>query len=169
MAVATPAPLHGQGISGNRLSIEAQVAMSDGKTLNTDKIQATIDELASSCGETLVVPRGTFLSGALFMKRGVNLHLEKGAVLKCSTDMANFPPLRTRIEGHFEESWSPALSNADGCDGLRITGGARWMETDSRAGIICGNCAGPQTRRILSASPFRAHGFASYRTRRASK
>jgi len=123
VAVAIPAPLQGQVASNNRVSIATRGAVSDGKTLNTDKIQATIDELASSGGGTLVVPRGTFLSGALFLKPGVNLHLEKGGVLKCSTDMANFPPRRTRIEGHFEESWSPALINADGCDGLRITGG----------------------------------------------
>jgi alpha-L-rhamnosidase len=36
--------------------------------------------------------------------------------------MKNFPRRRTRIEGHFEESFTPALINADGCDGLKITG-----------------------------------------------
>lgn len=122
MAVAMAALLHGHVVSGNSISIETQGAVSDGKTLNTDKIQATIDKVASSGGGTVVVPRGTFLSGALFLKPGVDLHLEMGAVLKSSTDMANFPPRRTRIEGHFEESWSPALINADGCDRLRITG-----------------------------------------------
>jgi len=62
------------------------------------------------------------VSGALFLKPKVNLHLQQGAVLKCSTDMANFPVQRTRIEGHFEEKFNPALINAKGCDGLRITG-----------------------------------------------
>lgn len=122
MGIAISATLQGQIVSSNRVSVATQSAVSDGKTLNTAKIQATIDQLAADSGVTLVVPRGTFLSSALFLKPGVNLHLEKGAVLKCSTDMANFPPRRTRIEGHFEESWSTALINADGCDGLRITG-----------------------------------------------
>jgi alpha-L-rhamnosidase len=52
----------------------------------------------------------------------VNLHLAKGAVLRCPTDMKHFPEQRTRIEGHFEDSFNPALVNADGCDGLQITG-----------------------------------------------
>lgn len=114
--------IKGQVTASKRLSIESQGAVGDGKTLNTAIIQATIDQLAALGGGTMVVPPGTFLSGALFLKPGVVLHLEKGAVLKCSTDMAHFPPRRTRIEGHFEENWSPALINADRCDGLRITG-----------------------------------------------
>jgi alpha-L-rhamnosidase len=36
--------------------------------------------------------------------------------------MKNFPEQRTRIEGHFEEQFNPALINADGCDGLVIDG-----------------------------------------------
>ncbi len=67
-------------------------------------------------------PKVFFVSGALFLKPKVNLHLDKDAVLKCSTDMANFPVQRTRIEGHFEEKFNPALINAKNCDGLRITG-----------------------------------------------
>jgi alpha-L-rhamnosidase len=97
-------------------------AVGDGQTLNTKALQAAIDQLAVQGGGTIVVPPGEFLSGALFLKLGVNLHLEKGAVLRASTDMVNFPEQRTRIEGHFEEKFNPALINADGCDGLQITG-----------------------------------------------
>ncbi|MFT3992243.1 MAG: glycosyl hydrolase family 28 protein [Luteolibacter sp.] len=98
-------------------------AISDARTVNTAAIQKTIDTAAAnSGGGTVIIPQGTFVSGALFLKPGVNLHLEKDAVLKCSTDMANFPPRRTRIEGHFEESFTPALINADGCDNLTISG-----------------------------------------------
>jgi len=68
------------------------------------------------------VPAGVFVSGALFLKPGVHLHLERGAVLRCSTDMRHFPVERTRIEGHFEERFNPGLINAAGCDGLTITG-----------------------------------------------
>jgi alpha-L-rhamnosidase len=62
-----------------------------------------------------------FLSGALFLKPGVNLDLEAGAVLEGSTNTADYPRTMTRIEGHFEE-WLPALVNADHCDHLRISG-----------------------------------------------
>src|SRR5580658_5357390 len=77
-------------------------AVADGVTLNTKAIQAAIDHLAARRGGTAVIPKGVFVSGALFLKPKVNLHLQAGAVLRCSTDMANFPVQRTLIEGHFE-------------------------------------------------------------------
>lgn len=97
-------------------------AVADGATVNTKAIQAAIDHLAASHGGTVVVPRGVFVSGALFFKPKVNLRLEAGAVLQCSTDLSNFPVQRTRIEGHFEEKFNPALINAKNCDGFEITG-----------------------------------------------
>jgi polygalacturonase len=96
-------------------------AVSDGKTLNTEPIQSAIDHLASKGGGTLAIPHGVFRSGALFLKPGVHLHLDDGAVLKGSTDTRDYPARVTRIEGHFEE-WLPALINADHTDHLRIGG-----------------------------------------------
>jgi alpha-L-rhamnosidase len=97
-------------------------AVADGKTVNTGAIQSSIDQLAAQGGGTVVVPAGRFVSGALFLKPQVHLHFEPGAVLECSTDMHDFPGRRTRIEGHFEDNFTPALINAKGCHGLRITG-----------------------------------------------
>jgi polygalacturonase len=97
-------------------------AKADDTTVNTKAIQAAIDHLAAGRGGTVVVPQGVFVSGALFFKPKVNLHLQAGAVLQCSTDMANFPVQRTRIEGHFEEKFNPALINASHCDGFELTG-----------------------------------------------
>nr|WP_315250878.1 glycosyl hydrolase family 28 protein [uncultured Duganella sp.] len=97
-------------------------AVADGKTVNTQAIQSAIDQLAAQGGGTVVVPPGRFVSGALFLKPQVHLHFEQGAVLECSTDMSHFPGRRTRIEGHFEDNFTPALINAKGCHGLRITG-----------------------------------------------
>lgn len=103
------------------VSITEFGAVGDGKTLNTEHVQAAIDHLAAR-GGTVLIPSGVFLSGAIFLKPGVNLHLAEGAVLKGSTDIAHYPKMRTRIEGHFEENWIPALVNADKTDHLRITG-----------------------------------------------
>jgi alpha-L-rhamnosidase len=107
---------------GGDLSITEFGAKGDGTTLNTKAIQATIDEAVKRGGGTVVVPKGVFVSGAVFLKPSVNLRLDEGAVLQCSTDMKNFPEQRTRIEGHFEEHFNPALINADGCDNLEISG-----------------------------------------------
>jgi polygalacturonase len=104
-----------------RVSITDFGAVGDGKMLNTSNIQTAIEHLATIGGGTLVVPEGVFLSGAVFLKPGVNLHLERGAVIKGSTDKKDYPKTKTRVEGHFED-WLPALINADHCDHLRITG-----------------------------------------------
>lgn len=110
------------GAGGRQADITAHGAVPDDRTVNTGAIQKTIDTLASSGGGTVVVPRGVFVSGALFFKPQVNLHLARGAVLKCSTDLTHFPAGRTRIEGHFAPHFNPALINANGCDHFRISG-----------------------------------------------
>lgn len=127
MSLMVSAPLWGSALMASaehdmRAVVTDFGAIADGTTVNTKAIQAAIDHLAARHGGTVVIPKGTFVSGALFLKPKVHLHLDAGAVLRCSTDMANFPLQRTRIEGHFEEKFNPALINAKNCDGLRITG-----------------------------------------------
>lgn len=115
-------PLAALAAAPDRAVITAFGAVADGATVNTAAIQQAIEHLAARGGGTVVVPAGVFVSGALFLKPKVHLHLEQDAVLRCSTDLAHFPARRTRIEGHFAPHFNPALVNADGCDGLRISG-----------------------------------------------
>lgn len=96
-------------------------ASGDGVSLNTSKIQSAIDQISAKGGGTLVIPKGVFLSGSIFLKPRVNLHLDEGSVIKGSLDRKDYPKMITRIEGQFVE-WLPALINADKVDGLRITG-----------------------------------------------
>jgi polygalacturonase len=96
-------------------------AIGDAATLNTAAIQSSIDHAAASGGGTVVIPKGVFLSGSIFLKPGVNLHLDQGAVLKGSTNISDYPLCPTRIEGH-ATTWIPALINADGIDHLQIAG-----------------------------------------------
>ena len=95
-------------------------AVADGKTLNTEAIQKAIDGAAEK-GGVVVIPKGTFLSGSIFLKPGVELHLEKDAVLLGSNRIEDYPKRETRIEGHFEP-WRMALLNAQGMDKVRIHG-----------------------------------------------
>ena len=103
------------------VSIDAVGAVGDGTTLSTQAIQRAIDEASASGGGRVTVPEGVFHTGALDLKQGVELHLAAGAVLLGSTDLADYPRRNTRIEGHFEP-WRPALINAEGLRGVRITG-----------------------------------------------
>jgi polygalacturonase len=96
-------------------------AVGDGKTINTVTLQAAIDRCASAGGGVVVIPTGTFLSGALFFKPGVDLHLERGAVLKSTTEKADFPPLYTRWEG-IERYWTAAFLNFVGVEHVTVDG-----------------------------------------------
>src|ERR1035438_10084675 len=72
-------------------------AVADGKTVNTKAIQAAIDKCAASGGGVVVIPKGTFLSGAIFLKQGANLLLEKDGVLKGTTNIDDYPVINTQI------------------------------------------------------------------------
>ncbi len=71
-------------------------AVADAKTVNTKAIQAAIDKCAASGGGVVIVPKGTFLSGAIFLKQGVNLNVEKDGVLKGTTNIDDYPADSTR-------------------------------------------------------------------------
>lgn len=96
-------------------------AVADGVTLNTAAIQSAIDAAQSAGGGRVVIPAGTFRSGSIFLKPGVELHLAEGAVLLGSNNIEDYPKRETRIEGHFEP-WRMALVNAEKIEGLRISG-----------------------------------------------
>ena len=90
-------------------------------TLQTEAIQALIDRCHEEGGGVIVVPEGTFLTGALFFKPGVDLYLHEGGMLKGSDDIADYPIRMTRVEGLWKKYFT-AMINADGCDGFTIAG-----------------------------------------------
>jgi polygalacturonase len=111
-------------------------AVADAKTVNTKAIQAAIDRCASAGGGVVVVPKGTFLSGAIFLKPGANLYVEKDGVLKGTTNIDDYPMIATRWEG-VEEPWTSAFVNAEGLTNLEISGegtidgsGEEWLQNN---------------------------------------
>ncbi len=93
----------------------------DSTLVQTEAIQQVIDRAAREGGGVVVIPRGTFLSGALFFKQGTHLHVQEGGKLKGSEHVGDFPIRETRIEGETCPYFC-ALVNADGLDGFTITG-----------------------------------------------
>ena len=89
--------------------------------LHTSELQALIDKAAKDGGGVIVVPEGTYMTGAVFFKQGVHLHVMDGGVLMGSNNPSDYPILKTRIEGETCLYYS-ALINADGIDGFTITG-----------------------------------------------
>jgi polygalacturonase len=73
-------------------------ALGDGKTLNTAAIQKTIDACSAAGGGTVLVPAGNFPFGPITLASSINLHLDKGAMLLISDDMAAYPVTAKRYQ-----------------------------------------------------------------------
>ena len=95
--------------------------ISDDGKIYTKEIQSVIDKAAEEGGGVIVVPEGTYMTGALFFKQGVNLYICENGVLKGSDDISDYPIRETRIEGETCPYFT-ALINADNIDGFTIFG-----------------------------------------------
>lgn len=63
----------------------------DGKTLNTRSIQAAIDHIHDEGGGRLVFSPGSYVTGTIYLKSNVTLHLERGATLLGSLNPFDYP------------------------------------------------------------------------------
>lgn len=106
---------------GTQYDLANYGVVNDSTLLQTEKIQAVIDQAAQNGGGVIVVPQGTYLTGSLFFKPGTHLHLKEGATLKGSDDISHFSIVDTRIEGQSLKYFA-ALINADHVDGFTISG-----------------------------------------------
>ncbi|TDW96430.1 pectinesterase family protein [Dinghuibacter silviterrae] len=89
--------------------------------LATVGIQAAIDACNRQGGGAVLVPAGTWLTGPLVLKSGVDLHLAKGAVLQFTRDFDAYPLVRGNWEGR-EAVRNQSPISATGADHISITG-----------------------------------------------
>lgn len=103
-------------------------AVGDGKTLNTAAIQRAIDDCG--VGECVLIPRGDFMTGSLFLHSNMELRLEEGAILHGTERVSDYEPkIKSRFEG-IEMMCYAALLNVGNldreagvtCRNVRITG-----------------------------------------------
>ncbi len=127
-----------QAAAPSRWTITEHGAVGDGSTLNTKAIQTAVDQCAAAGGGVVVVPKGVFLTGAIFFKPHVNLLVEKGGVLKGTTNLADYPLVHTRWEG-IERDWTAALINCFAMTNIELSGegtidgsGDRWPLSPGR-------------------------------------
>ncbi len=123
-----------QSKSNNHYVVADFGAVGDGTTLNTKAIQSAIEKCHADGGGTLVIPEGTFLTGSLFFKQGVDLYLAEGGALKGTVNPDDYPQVDTRWEGE-EMIWTAALLNFVEMTDVDLTGeglidgsGDQWMQ-----------------------------------------
>ena len=96
---------------GNKtFSVNDYDAVEDGKFFCGEAIQKAIDACHQSGGGTVTFEPGFYLTGALFVKSGVNLCIGKDVTLIATQDSAAYPDIQTRIAG-IEMKWPAAVIN----------------------------------------------------------
>ncbi|WP_346208083.1 glycoside hydrolase family 28 protein [Caldifermentibacillus hisashii] len=108
-------------------------AKNDGK-LCTNSIQEAIDTANLNGGGQIIVPEGVFVTGALFLKSNINLHLLPGAVLKFSDNQEDYPIVSSRWEGVSRKVYASCIY-ASKSNNISITGfgkidgnGLKWWD-----------------------------------------
>lgn len=96
-------------------------AVNDGKTLNTRAIQDAIDLCSKKGGGMVTFDAGAYLTGSLFIKKGVDLHIGSDVTLLGSQDIDDYPEIDTRVAG-IEIRWPAALLNIIDQNKAAITG-----------------------------------------------
>jgi len=83
-------------------------AIADAKTTNTIAIQKAIDACNANGGGTVLIPKGTFISGQLSLHSNIHILLQADAVLKGSKNIFDYP--------------NGSFIIAKGCTNIQITG-----------------------------------------------
>lgn len=116
--------------------VTAHGAKGDGRTLDTQAIQATID--ACPAGGKVLVPAGVFKTGALFLKSDMTLEVTEGATLLGSERQQDYPMLRGyTLYAYSKVNRPPSLINA--LDPIRRAAGTFRNIRIVGKGVIDGN------------------------------
>jgi polygalacturonase len=85
-------------------------AIGDGKTDCTDAFLKAIHDCNQAGGGRVVIPEGTYFTGAIHLKSNINLHIKKNATILFSSDPKKYlPVVFTRFEGVECYNYSPFI------------------------------------------------------------
>lgn len=97
-------------------------AVGDGEANATKGIQAAIDAASAAGGGTVLVPAGRYVTGTLWLKSNINLHVDAGAVLLGSQDKSDFPKWVSKWEGEKVGPRHAALFSGEDLENVSVTG-----------------------------------------------
>ena len=125
--------------NGDWVNILETGAVPDGSTVSTASIQQAIDLCDQRGGGTVFIPAGQYVTGTLWMRSNITLHLDSGAVLLGDNNPAAFPRWNTKWEGKDRIACHAALIAGEGLCNIAITGrglldgrGKNWWSTVSK-------------------------------------
>ncbi len=98
-------------------------AKNNGIFLTTKEIQNAIDECARNGGGIVVIPKGKYHIGSLFLKDKVHLHFADSVELLASMNLDDYVKGETRVAG-IEMIWPLALINIRDIKNVHISGNA---------------------------------------------
>lgn len=107
---------------GGRVSVRDYGAAGDGAMLDTRALQAAIDACAASGGGTVYFPPGRYLSGTLFLKSHITLHLEGGATLLGSTKLEDYPSAVPAVRSYTDNYTERSLIYAANLEHIAFEG-----------------------------------------------
>ncbi len=126
----------GQFIGGPRgpvFDVKSYGAKGDGRAKDTAAIQAAIDAVPTS-GGTVYLHDGEFITGTLVLKSNLTMFLDASAILKASSDMADFPMKTPRTHNTTLDSCARSILFAEEAHDVTLDGG----------GVIDGDGSLPQ-------------------------
>lgn len=108
--------------AGRTVDITRYGAKRDGVTDCTRAFAYAIAACAKRGGGRVLVPRGTFRTGPITLRSGIELHLQRGATVRFDPDPARYlPVVHTRWEGVEVMNYAP-LIRAVGAVNVAVTG-----------------------------------------------
>ncbi len=115
----------GQFIGGPRgpvFDVRSYGAKGDGSTKDTAAIQAAIDAVPTT-GGTVFLHDGKFISGTLTLKSNLTVFLDSSAILKASSDIADFPTQTPSTHNTTLDSCARSILFAQEAHDITLDGG----------------------------------------------
>ena len=151
-----PAPIAVHAAAGSVFAVRDYGAASDAATLDTAAFQKAIDACHANGGGKVYFSPGRYLSGTLFLKSSVRIHLESGALLLGSTNLDHYPKTVQEFRSYTDNYTVRSLLYAEKAEDIGIEGSGT---IDGQGGAFEGEFkVRPYLIRIVSCKGVRMNG-----------